>query len=65
MSTGTGAVHMIMSGSMVLLGLLLALFLDPGGEIEPLGWVLVAVGVGGVALRFVLPPGRADEREWR
>jgi hypothetical protein len=47
-----------MSAGTLVLGLLLALYLDTGpggGEFVLFGWVVAALGAVGVALHFLLP----------
>lgn len=52
---GGGAVHLFMSVGTLAIGLLLTLGLDLGPELRPFGWLIVAVGVLGIAARFALP----------
>jgi hypothetical protein len=52
-------VHLLMSAGTIVLGLVLALYLDASPELQAFGWALAALGVIGLVLRFVLPePGR-------
>jgi hypothetical protein len=47
----------VMSGGTLVLGLLLALWLDPSGAAgaQPLGWLLAGLGALGLVASFVLP----------
>jgi hypothetical protein len=37
------------------LGLLLALYLDVSPQLQPFGWLMVALGVLGIAAHYALP----------
>src|SRR4051812_28585471 len=53
-SKGPGAMQLVASVSLIVVGLIVAVVLDASAEMRLFGWVLFGVGVLGLVLRWVV-----------